>query len=379
MLFDYGEKRLPWPAPTGTIRGAIIGAIGAVGITCTIGGMGITAITTIGVIGTIVITVPSSFALITTIIAAGSGLFAFTRMLDSLWEERRMTRMYLVCVCLLLLCWQSALTWSGETSLVFQKQQGQKKDKEDPNLLSMEIQALETLYTLKATVPQMKWIAQAAKRTKANLEALDPAKVGADYVNVLKSLRVALIANNDEEIDKLHEQLEKIAEKTPPDLDDAFDLTDAARREAEVFYKMLSLRQMITYADSFGDDLPGPIETIRSGLEATQMLKGMEWDEAREDIAEEVGWLVGGLDRSKTTKLRNDVSGFLNRQHGKSFKPGELEPKIRQIIGTPDPLTVLRNLLKHDLALLLSNPQLEKAVQGMLEKRKEQAATSGKS
>lgn len=290
-----------------------------------------------------------------------------------------MTRICLACIGLLLLSLQSVLTVSSETSSSFQKQQGQKKGNAEPNLLSMEVQALETLANLKATAPQLKWIAQMAKVTKAKMETRDPAKVGSEYVSVLKNLRDALLANNEDEIEKLHEQLEKIAEKTPPDLDDGFDITDAARREVEVLYKMLSPRQLVIYADSYGDELPDPIEIIRSGLQDTQMLKGKEWDEARDDLVEDVAWLVGGLDRSKTVKLRSDVTAFLNRQHGKAFKPGELEPKIRQVVGTPDPVILLRNLLKHDLALLLSNPQLDKAVQGMLEKRKEQESVSGKS
>jgi hypothetical protein len=283
-----------------------------------------------------------------------------------------MNRIYLAGVCLLLLVWQSALTLSGDASAAVQKaQKGQKKDKDNPNLLSMEVQALETLHNFEATVPQLNWIAQVAKGTKAKLETRDPARVGADYVNVLKNLRVALIANNQDQIEKLQEELEKIAEKNPPELDNEFDITDAARKEVDGLYKMLSVHQLVIYADSFGDDLNNiadPVKLIVTGLEDTQKLKDKEWQEERDDLADEVSWLVGGLDRNKTAKLRGDVAAFLTLQHGKPFKAGELEPKIRKIIGAPDPLVLLRNLLKHDLALLLSNPLLERAVQDRLKK-----------
>jgi hypothetical protein len=280
-----------------------------------------------------------------------------------------MTRIYLVCICLLLLGGPSALTLSGQTSEGLQEpQQGEKKDTEDPKLLSMEIRALETLRNFKATVPQLQKIAQLAKATKAKAEQAEPARVGADYVNALKNLRVALIANKEDEIEKNQQQLEKLAEKNPPELDDWFDITDAARREVEGLYKLLSARQVVIYADSFGDDLPDPVELIAKGCEELQMLKGKEWEEARDYLADEVSWLVIGLDRLKAAKLKSDVSAFLERQHGNSSPANELEPKIRQMLGTLDPIVLVRNLLKHDLALLLSNPQLDKAVQELLNK-----------
>lgn len=280
-----------------------------------------------------------------------------------------MTRISLVRLCLLLLCCQSALTLSSETPARFQEpQRGQNKDKEDPNVLSMEVRALETLRNFKATAPQLKKLAQVARATQAKTEARDPARVEADYVNALTNLRTALIADNEDEIEKLQEKLETMAEKNPPDLDDGFDTTDAARREAESLYKMLSPRQLVIYADSFGDDLPEPVALIVKGLEDTQMLKGKEWEEARDDLADEVSWLVVGLDRIKAAKLKSDVAALLELEHGKSSTANALEPRIRRLVGTPDPLVLVKNLLKHDLALLLSNPQLEKAVQELLKK-----------
>jgi hypothetical protein len=159
-----------------------------------------------------------------------------------------------------------------------------------------------------------------------------------------------------------------MAEKKPPDLDDGFQITDAARREVEGLYKMLSPRQVVIYADSFGDDLPEPVELIVKGLEEIQKLKDNEWQEARDYLADEVSWLVVGLDRIKAAKLKSDVSLFLERQHGKSAPANALEPNIRLIVGTTDPIILVRNLLKHDFALTLSNPQLDKAVQELLKK-----------
>src|SRR5579883_2963746 len=108
-----------------------------------------------------------------------------------------MTRIYLVCVCVLLLCWQSALTGSGHPSEGFQQPpQAEKTDAEDPIVISLEIRALETLRAFKATAPQLQKIAQLAKTTKGKAEQSTPARVSADCVNALKSLRSALVANN---------------------------------------------------------------------------------------------------------------------------------------------------------------------------------------
>lgn len=283
-----------------------------------------------------------------------------------------MSRIIFACICLLFVCGLSALPVRETSGGFGTTQKRPKASNVDPNLLHMEVKALETLHHFKATAPQLQKIAQVAKSTKAKAEQREAAKAGADYVNALKQLRDALIAKDEDAIEKLQEQLEKIEEKNSPQFDDEFDITDAARKEVDGLYRMLSPRQLVIYADSFGDDLLEPVEVILRGLEETRMLKGKESEEARDDLAEEVSWLVAGWGGAKAEKIRSDVSAFLNREHGKAPQASVLVPKIRQIIETPDPLVVLRNVLKHDLALLLSNPQLEKAVRDL-----NSAATQG--
>jgi hypothetical protein len=90
-----------------------------------------------------------------------------------------MTRIYLVGVCLLLLCWQSARTLNGESSADSPKPQpGQKNDKEEPNLLSMEVHALETLRNFRATDPQLQILtAEEIARQQRLLRAAQPSSL----------------------------------------------------------------------------------------------------------------------------------------------------------------------------------------------------------
>lgn len=281
-----------------------------------------------------------------------------------------MKRIFFACTCLVLTCGLSAST-GRETAGGFEPAlQGQNANNIDPNLLSMEVTALETLHHFKATPAQLQTIARLAKSTKAKVEKLEPAKAGADYVNALQNLRDALLANDEQAIEKIQEQLGKIAEKNPPHLDNGFDITNAARRQVDGLYKMLTLRQLVLFADSFGDDIPEPVDMILRGLEETRKLNGKEWEEARDALADATSWLVVGLGSSKAGNIRSNLSAFLNREHGKAAEEKALRPRIRQIIGAPEPLDVLRNLLKHDLALLLSNPRLEEAVQERLNSKK---------
>jgi hypothetical protein len=236
----------------------------------------------------------------------------------------------------------------------------------DPNLLSMELKALRILRGLEATPRQLTEIARTAKTTVGSPGNREPAKASGAYVELLAQMRHALVANDEDKIEKLRTQFDQLEEKNPPDLDDAVEITDGAEIEAVRLLNIFSPQQIVAYAQSLEDEFPDPVQLILDGLQEGRTLKKEEWETARNKLAEEVGWLVCGAQGEKLSKLEEQVSTFLDQKHAEDGKAGNREAEIRKLVGSPGPIVVLKNVMEHTLAELLSNPQVVRATRDCL-------------
>jgi hypothetical protein len=236
----------------------------------------------------------------------------------------------------------------------------------DANLLSMELKALRILRGFEAMPHQLQVIAQIAKRTAGSLGNREAAKASGPYVQVLSQMRQAIIANDEEQVEKLRTQLDELEEKNPPDLDDEVEITDGAEIEAVRLLNIFSPQQIVAYAQSLEDEFPDPVQLILEGLEEGRGLKKEEWETARNRLAGEVGWLVCGTQGEKGSKLEEQVSAYLDQKHAEEGKPGNRASEIRTLLGSPGPVVVLKNVVEHGLSELLSNPQVERAARDCL-------------
>ncbi|HEX4072568.1 MAG TPA: hypothetical protein VHX68_15410 [Planctomycetaceae bacterium] len=242
----------------------------------------------------------------------------------------------------------------------------ESKPPADANLLSMELKALRILRGLEATPNQISEIARAAKTTAGSPGQRESAKVSGPYLEAMVQMRRALVAKDDDKIEALRTQFDQLEEKDRPDLDDQVEITDGAEIEGVRLLSIFSPLQIVAYAQSLEDDFPDPVQLIAEGLGEGRELKNEEWETARTRLAEEVGWLVGGLQGDKALKIEERVSAFLNEKHGAAGKAGDREPEIRKLLGSPGPLVILQNLMEHTLAELLSNPRIERAARDCL-------------
>jgi len=247
----------------------------------------------------------------------------------------------------------------------------------DANLLSMELKALRILRGLEATPHQLSEIARTAKATAGKPGKREAAKASDAYVEALVQMRHALVANDEEKVEKLRTQFDELEQKNPPDLDDEVEITDGAEIEAVRLLSIFSPQQIVAYAQSLEDDFPNPVQLVLEGLDEGRSLKKEEWETARNKIAEEVGWLVCGTQGEKSKKLEEQVSKFLDQKHAEEGNAGKPEAEVRTLVGSPGPIVVLKNVMEHTLAELLSNPQVERATRDCMRPAPRAASDKG--
>jgi hypothetical protein len=245
-----------------------------------------------------------------------------------------------------------------------------KKDGE-PSLgdLAVEVEALRGLYYFKFTPAQMEQLAKFAKETNQKPRPRK-GKASKEYVQVLTDLRDALAdASNEDLIDNLEDQLDQLQAGDKPQLDDGVEITDAARRRVPEVLRMLKAPQVANYISNVADEVPDPLDRLLGGFEKAGLPEN-EWKEQSEEIAREVGWLVGGLDKKKAAQIQEQAAGLLARartarQGGEAElkkEQGELEKAAEKIVGDIGPTQVLHHIVEHTLVELLSNPKLPDAI-----------------
>jgi hypothetical protein len=238
------------------------------------------------------------------------------------------------------------------------------------NDLSMEVAALLALHRFEFTPPQLEALRRIVPETAQKPGGREPGKGSARLRQGLTELRNALLSTkrDEERINDLEEQLVDLHNAGDTDLDDTIDITEAARRRAPDFLRVLSPRQVTAYLSDLGDALPDPLERLLEALDKAPQLRDPEWKELSEEIADEVSWLLGGLDKKKAGLVRVKVNQWLVglrslKEKDLQQKRPELEKAARLFVAQVPPTAVLHNIAEHALAELLSNPRLAAALE----------------
>jgi hypothetical protein len=247
--------------------------------------------------------------------------------------------------------------------------------KEDLNTISLEVQALQAMHQLDLTAAQLEALAKVAGDTAGKLGDRKPAKASDKYRKLLVDLRDAYLKGDDERINELNDQKDELEDSESPDLNDDIDVTDAARKETPKFLRLLTARQAVSYLALYEDDLADPRASLQGALDKSRTATAAEWKELREDLTENVGWQVAGLDTDKAAKVNDKVGAFLDKVKAlkdADFKAqrDDLEKAARDVIGDVGPTDVLRHVLEHDVAELLSNPQLPAVLEARMKNLK---------
>jgi uncharacterized protein YfbU (UPF0304 family) len=250
------------------------------------------------------------------------------------------------------------------------------KAAEETISLKLEVDALEKLYHLELNAKQLSSLLKLAEKTAAKMPSTKEVQAGEEYRNALKSLRDALLAQEEDHIHELNDKLDELQEKETISIDDGFEMTDAALLAAPQAFKLLSAAQIVAYLASLDDEVPDPTERILSALEEGEKLNDEEWKELRDETAEEVSWLVAGFHKENAARVKKAVTSLLDRGHrfhGEELNKqwSTLEKSAHLTVGNVSSLVVLQHYMERELAELLSNPRTASVLQSWVKQRKE--------
>ncbi len=259
------------------------------------------------------------------------------------------------------------------TTFADPKKEEAKKDAE-PTLaeLSMEMQALRTLYNLRLTTGQMKALAKVANETAEPDRKRNPGEASDEYRKALTALRDALAdGSDDDKIGELEDAFADLEEKESPTLGDTVEITAAARKHAPEAFKKMRPSQLASYLGFLADDLVDPHDELIATMKEVRDVKNEDWKDKRDDLADELAWLLGGVDEKKAKRFNEAVVLLVNKAKGLSDeeykeKQADLEKEAEKLTGEVGPERVLRNRVEHTLAELLSNPRLGAALEARL-------------
>jgi hypothetical protein len=247
----------------------------------------------------------------------------------------------------------------------------EKRIETAPVELALEINVLRTLYYLKATPEQVQAIQKLAKETAGADKKRERGKVSKEYHQLLVDVRDALAQDDEERVEELEDQLEELTIAEAPELDEAVELTDAARKHAPRLLKQFRAHQVAGFLGMHADQIDDPLEKLQDALGKVRGWQLAEWQEKRGALGETIGLLVGGVDRARAEKARDAAIDLLAKvrtmkETEYDEKRAELERDADRIAGKLGPTDVLRHFVEHALAEMLSNPRLSAAVEARL-------------
>src|SRR5262249_25152083 len=136
-------------------------------------------------------------------------------------------------------------------------------------------------------------------------------KVSERFLKTLRGQRDALMANDEKEIEKLSGQMDELRQKEQPEIDDV-EITQTARKSAPATLRIFSARQVAGYLGSVAE-FPDPLDALQAGFQQSRKLKGADWQGFRDRMAEEVGWLVAGVDEAEEKKVVDKATALLDK------------------------------------------------------------------
>lgn len=260
----------------------------------------------------------------------------------------------------------------------------------DVNDISLEVAALRTIYLLNAwpdhkndswkyhTNPLWHNFREFAKDTAEAPKKRTTANVSGNYKRALTQLRAAYITGEDDRIIDLTDQLDELGEDEEPELYDVVEVTEKAKKNAQLLSKKITPECIVSYLNSYGKDFPSPVNMIGKAL-MDRAPGGKILPETIGFVSKEVGLAIGGFEKEK--EVAEKVRKIMEKASTNNWPPeqckkewhikGDLRKEYNKAMTSSvkdfgNPYMALEHLMERDMAELLSNPRLIPAIEARL-------------
>lgn len=239
--------------------------------------------------------------------------------------------------------------------------------KRDANQMSLEVAALQMLQDLDLTANQRTSLTAIAKTIPADGRKRDAPKASGKFIKALAALHAALYADNDDAIDSAGEVVEALRESEDPDLDDEIEIVRTAPSRAVEFVRTLSFRQLADYVANLDDDVDDPFEKLKKTFEEVRNCPPVEAKEFCMETSIAIGWMLAGPASEESLTIATQAAKLIERARAmdsNTTKNARLEllASAKQLTGSYAASDILRHVVEHDVAELLSNPRLVDAL-----------------
>ncbi len=232
--------------------------------------------------------------------------------------------------------------------------------------LYQEVRVLRELRDLDLTIDQMRaWLPLAKSTSLAVPRAIN---ANATLEKILAALRSELVQDTkDDTIEELEDKLYEILETQNVETNDAFPgpISNQARKHAVEAAKKLELRQILAFAAK--NTLVDPRETIEETLNLGKDFDKEGWGELRDETADLIAEVLGGLDEAKFACSKQAVAAALERLHTKKADGPQIDREVNDLLNGQAPTALLQNGLEVHVARILSMPRLENALESRLQ------------
>jgi hypothetical protein len=242
----------------------------------------------------------------------------------------------------------------------------------DLNAASMRIRAVDTIYELDLSSEQLKALQDAADGTASDRKrtpASGDEKLAAAMTDFYRAL---LTRGDDQDIAKLRNKLAEMIADDTVHLDDEVEPTESAREKAPAICRQFGAGQIAAFLASHADQIADPEEKMLALLDDLHdAASATEVDAQIKESSQEIGRMVAGTDQKKATAVITQVSDWFKANRDLTDeqiteKHTALVASAKKIIGDVPPMEILTHWMDEQTATLLSNPQLQDAIDAVL-------------
>jgi hypothetical protein len=232
--------------------------------------------------------------------------------------------------------------------------------------LELLVNAMTTINDLDLTPQQVKMMQDLASDTAGKVDP-DDSKTDDNYRTALLSLRDALLSGDDDKIGDAEDKVDDLQDKLDIDPNGPdFDTTTAAKKKAGQVLKMLSTSQIANYISEHSDDVPDALDTIMDAIDQCKDGDAEDFKSLKQEAAEQVALLAHGPESTAESTIGKKVSSLLDKARkmsDPSKQRDQLEQEAKEIVKSIDSFDAMRRWMLREMADVLSNPQVNKALE----------------